>query len=119
MAKRKKIVEEVPVGETCSNGYQLDERPRSVVSVLTVDSDVLKMLLSGSYRPYQKHDEVRLAFKDGDCPSNQVNFVTMLAFHAVKPGGVIYVVPGLENSPVFKGYQTETEGEMVKITKKA
>jgi hypothetical protein len=50
-------------------------------------------------------------------PPNQLHFITLLSFRAVRPGGKILVADSLSTLPLFKGLPQGKIGELIEITK--
>lgn len=99
---------EVLIGTFCSQGYDF-EMP--TIRSLTVDDKTLGLMLSGSYRPHQKFDQVVYQAESRE------HFSLFLSFHAVVPGGVILIPSDLAGWQMFRDRPQQVEGGMVRVTK--
>jgi hypothetical protein len=117
--RKKKIVEEQPVEEaqptevikyvSCSQGYDFEV---PTVRSLIVDATTLELMLKGTFRPFEKYDQVMYQAATSN------HFSLFLAFKAVKPGGLLWVRPELAGLRMFQDCAKVEIGGMVRITKK-
>jgi len=117
--RKKKFVEGQPVEAvqptevikyvSCSQGYDYEV---PTVRSLIVDTTTLEMMLRGTYRPFEKYDQVMYQAATSN------HFSLFLAFKAVRCGGLLWVRPELAGMRMFQDCSKAEIGGMVRITKK-